>query len=251
MEALTNRAQVMNLGLVERWASIVGGVSLITYGVKKGSVAGKLLAVVGGDLVFCGATGYSPLHKALGVRPRNTGESASIPYQQGIRVDADIIIGRPREEVYSFWRKLENLPLFMRHIRSVSAIDGRHSHWVAEGPGGKNVEWNAEIINDQPNELIGWKSLPGSDVDTAGSVHFKPARGGRATAVHVELQYLPPAGAVGAALAKLMGNDPARQVREDLRRLKQAMESAGDAVQVASEGSFPASDPPSWTASEG
>ena len=187
----------------------------------------------------------SPLSKAFGLARRSNGQTAPIPYQQGIRVDADITIDKPREEVYSFWRQLENLPRFMQHIRSVSAIDSRHSHWVAEGPGGKTVEWNAEIINDQPNDLIGWKSLLGSDVETAGSVHFKPLRGNQATIVRVELQYLPPAGAVGAAFAKLMGNDPDKQVKEDLARLKQALESSGDAVQLASEESFPASDAPS------
>lgn len=244
MQLLTNRGQVMDLGMVGRWSSVLGGICLISYGVKKRTVGGTLLAILGGDLVLCGSTGSSPLSKAFGLGRRTNGETAPIPYQQGIRVDADVTIDKPSEEVYSFWRKLENLPRFMRHIQSVTAIDSRHSHWVAEGPGGKTVEWNAEIITDQPNSLIGWKSLPGSDVETAGSVHFKPARGNQATGVHVELQYLPPAGAVGAAFARLMGNDPAQQVKEDLASLKQALESAGDEVQLASEDSFPASDAP-------
>jgi uncharacterized membrane protein len=245
METLANRGQAINLGVLGRWSSVLGGIGLISYGVKKRSLGGTLLAILGGDLVLCGSTGSSPLSKAFGLARRSNGQTAPIPYQQGIRVDADITIDKPREEVYSFWRQLENLPRFMQHIRSVSAIDSRHSHWVAEGPGGNTVEWNAEIINDQPNDLIGWKSLLGSDVETAGSVHFKPARGNQATQVHVELQYLPPAGAVGAAIAKLMGNDPDKQVKEDLARLKQALESSGDAVQLASEESFPASDAPS------
>jgi len=245
MDTLTNRGQAMNLGTLGRWGSVLGGIGLISYGVKKRGVGGTLLAILGGDLVLCGSTGSSPLSKVLGLAQGSNGDTAPIPYQQGVRVDADITIDRPREEVYSFWRKLENLPRFMQHIQSVTAIDSRHSHWVAEGPGGGTVDWNAEIINDQLNELIAWKSLPGSDVETAGSVHFKRARGNEATEVHIELQYLPPAGAVGAAFAKLMGNDPAQEVKEDLERLKQALESSGDSVQLASEESFPASDAPS------
>jgi len=218
---------------------------------KKGSTAGKILAFMfGGDLVYGGTTGHSPLLNALGLRLGGTrlGRSVSIPYQQGIRVDAGITIAKPPEEVYSFWRNLENLPRFMRHLQRVRAIDHNRSHWIAKGLAGNTVEWDAEIINDQPPGLIGWRSLPGADVDTAGSVHFKSAEGYCGTEVHVELQYLPLAGKLGAALAMLMGNDPAAQVKEDLKRLKQALEN-GDRIQEASEESFPASDSPSWIAS--
>jgi uncharacterized membrane protein len=247
MQVSGNSAHVMNLGLAARWASILSGVSIISYGMKKGSTVGKILALTfGGDLVYGGTTGHSPLLNALGLRLGGTrlGRSASIPYQQGVRVDADIMIAKPPEEVYAFWRNLENLPRFMGHLKRVTVTDSKRSHWVAECIADQTVEWDAEIVNDQPPGLIGWRSLPGAEVDTAGSVHFKSAEGG--TAVHVELQYLPPAGKVGAAFAKLMGANPANQVNDDLKRLKQAIEKS-DQVELASEDSFPASDPPAWT----
>jgi uncharacterized membrane protein len=280
MQLSTNPVQNKNLGLIERWAAVVGGAAMISYGVKKGSKGGTLLAVLGGDLIYRGATGYSPLCDKLGVKPPEEllGKSVSIPYQQGIRVDKSITIAKSREELYALWRNLENLPRFLQHIHSVIVLDDKRSHWILQGPSGKILEWDAEIINEEPNELIGWRSLPGSDVDSAGSVHFKPAPGGRGTEVYVELQYNPPGGVLGAAFAKLMGENPARQIMEDLRRLKQMMESGeiatvegqptgkeairprtparaqrakgpeSDKVQAASEESFPASDAPSWTA---
>jgi uncharacterized membrane protein len=214
---------------------------------KKGSTTGKILALAfGGDLVYEGATGHSWLWNTLGLRLGGTrlGRSASIPYQQGIRVDADITINKPPAEVYSFWRNLENLPRFMRHLKRVITNGGNQSHWVADCMAGQTVEWDAEIVNDQPPTLIGWRSLPGSMVDTAGSVHFNPA-GSDGTDVHVELQYLPPAGKLGAAFAKLMGNDPGNHVKEDLQSLKYELENK-DKVQEASEESFPASDAPAW-----
>jgi uncharacterized membrane protein len=234
-----------------------------------------VLAVVGSDLIYRGTTGYSPLYDALGRAPLD--ESASVPYRQGIRVDKSITIDKPREELYAFWRNLDNLPRFMKNLHSVTALSDKRSHWTADGPGGKIVEWDAEIIHEQPNELIGWRSLTGSDVASAGSVHFKTAPGGRGTEVSIELQYIPPGGMLGAAFAKLTGKDLANEIEEDLRRLKQFLETGEiatvegqpsgkqapvrrqpvrarrsralrDKVQVASEDSFPASDAPSWTA---
>jgi uncharacterized membrane protein len=280
--ATTNRTQVTNLGVAERWASIVGGAALVSCGMKKGSVLGRsALAILGGDLIYTGLTGYTRYFKALGLKSSKTArsQSSAIPYQHGIRVDTAITIQKSREELFSFWRDLENLPRFMRHLHSVTRIDDRRSHWIAQGPGGKMLEWDAEIISEQLNERIGWRSLPGSDLSTAGSVHFKEAPGGRGTEVEIELQYVPPAGALGAAYAKLLGLDPADQIKDDLRRLKQMLETgetatidgqahgkdvlhrqerrvrprranrgAEDRVNAASEESFPASDPPSWNA---
>jgi uncharacterized membrane protein len=141
------------------------------------------------------------------------------------RVTKSITINRPPEDVYRFWRDLQNLPLFMYHLESVAVTDEKRSHWVAKAPAGMKVKWDAEIIEDRPNELIAWRSLEGSDVDNSGSVRFERAPGGRGTVLRVEIQYCPPAGATGAAVAKLFGEEPAQQVEEDLRRLKQVIET--------------------------
>jgi uncharacterized membrane protein len=198
-----------------------------------------------------------------------------VPYELGIRVDQQITINKSPEEVYSFWRNLENLPRFMNHLNCVRAVDNRVSHWVATGPAGMNVEWDAEIVNDTPNEIIGWRSLEGSQVDNGGSVRFEHAGTGRGTLVKVSLQYNPPAGQLGAMVARLFGEDPKKTIGEDLQRFKELMETGNistpmkkssstsgdkrfaskpkstawdrDAVQHSSEESFPASDPPSWT----
>jgi uncharacterized membrane protein len=140
-------------------------------------------------------------------------------------VDKAVTINKPIDQLYAFWRKLENLPRFMDHLESVTTIDETRSHWVAKGPAGKKVEWDAEIINEIPNELIGWRSLPGAEVNNAGSVQFKPAPGGRGTELQVELRYDPPGGALGAMFAKLFGEEPNQQVEDDLRRLKSILEA--------------------------
>jgi uncharacterized membrane protein len=142
---------------------------------------------------------------------------------EGIKVERTITVNRPREEVYSFWRQLENLPRFMDHLESVTVIDENRSHWVAKAPAGTKVEWDATIHNEIENELIAWRSLPGADVDNAGSVHFTPM--GNATEVRVVLSYDPPAGKLGASVAKLLGEEPSQQIEEDLRRFKQVMEA--------------------------
>jgi uncharacterized membrane protein len=127
--------------------------------------------------------------------------------------------------VYQFWRTLENLPLFMAHLERVTDLGGGRSHWVARGPAGVRVEWDAEIINDVENQVIAWRSLPGADVDSAGSVNFDAMRAGQSTQVTVRLQYAPPAGRAGGWVATLFGREPSQTIREDLRRLKQLMEA--------------------------
>jgi uncharacterized membrane protein len=142
---------------------------------------------------------------------------------------AAVTVNRPRDEVYGFWRKLENFPRFMAHIESVEVRDGGRSHWRATAPAGRTVEWDAQIRADRPGELLSWESLPGSGVENRGSVRFADAPGGRGTEIHVTISYKPPAGALGATIAKLFGEEPQQQVKDDLRRAKQILE-AGEIV---------------------
>jgi uncharacterized membrane protein len=141
----------------------------------------------------------------------------------GVPMNKSIIVNATPEEVYGFWRDLPNLPRFMRYLESVTWTGEGRSHWVAKAPGG-SVEWDAEITEDRPNQLISWRSLPGSEVENSGTVRFEQAAGGRGTVVHVELDYNPPGGGVGALVAKLLGSDPEGQMQVDLRRLKQVIE---------------------------
>ena len=143
--------------------------------------------------------------------------------RRGIHVEESVTINRPVADVYRFWRNFENLPTFMKHLDSVAVREAGVSHWVACGPAGTKVEWDARIINDVENKVIGWQSLDGSTVATAGSVNFDESD--RGTIVRVRLQYNPPAGKLGAALAWLFGEEPSIQVRDDLRRLKQLLET--------------------------
>jgi uncharacterized membrane protein len=141
-----------------------------------------------------------------------------------VHAQASCIVNRSPEEVYTFWRRFENLPRFMKHLESVNDLGNGRSHWVAKGPAGMSVEWDATIIADVPNEVITWRSLEGSDVDNAGAVRFQAAPGGRGTIVKVNIQYNPPAGVIGATIAKLFGEEPEQQLDDDLRRFKQVME---------------------------
>jgi uncharacterized membrane protein len=158
---------------------------------------------------------------------RQLGEEASSSRRQGsggIEVTEAITINRPRSEVYGFWQNFENFPRFMAHLESVQVIDQRRSHWRANAPAGATVEWDAETVEDRPNELIAWRSLPDSQVPNSGTVRFRDAPGGRGTEVIVELRYQPLGGRLGALIAKLFGEEPSQQVKGDLRRLKQVME---------------------------
>ena len=155
---------------------------------------------------------------------------------RALRLHAAVTVNRPSDQAYRFWHDFENLPRFMHHLQAVQRTgDGsRRSHWMAKGPGGRGVTWDAEIVEDKPNQLIAWRSTPDSRVPNSGRVLFLPAVGGRGTEVRVEIEYEPPVGSVGKAVAKLFGEDPEQQVRDDLRRFKQVIET-GEVVR--SEGS--------------
>lgn len=161
--------------------------------------------------------------------------AASMPKDGGIHVKKYITINRSPEELYQFWHNLENLPRFMHHLEAVQVQGDRRSHWRAKAPAGMTVEWDAEITEDQANELIAWQALEGADIPNTGSVRFKPAPGNRGTVVTVELHYDAPGGKIGAAIAKLFGEEPEQQVQDDLRAFKQVMET-GEVVR--SDGSL-------------
>jgi uncharacterized membrane protein len=135
-----------------------------------------------------------------------------------------IIVNRAPDELYQVWRNFQELPRFVNHLLSVQ-VSGERSHWVAKGPAGSRVEWDAEIVEDRPNEVIAWRSLENADVDHAGSVRFERAPGGRGSIVRVQMQYRAPAGKAGAVIAKLLGQSPEKQIAVDLLRFKQMVET--------------------------
>ncbi|HEY0404258.1 MAG TPA: SRPBCC family protein [Pyrinomonadaceae bacterium] len=219
----------VNVGEMERWASAIGGGALAVYGITRltqGNWLGAVLGLVGGGLIYRGATGHCDLYHSLGI---NTAEgtqnpNVSVAAGRGIKVEKSVTVSKPPEELYRFWRNFENLPRFMDHLESVRVEGEGRSHWVAKAPAGTTVEWDAEIYNEKENELIAWRSLEGADVDNAGSVRFEAAPEG-GTIVRVSLKYDPPGGIIGSTFAKLFGEEPSQQIEEDLRRFKQVMEA--------------------------
>jgi uncharacterized membrane protein len=143
-------------------------------------------------------------------------------------------VNRSPEECYRFWHDFENFPRFMSHLESVRVTGERRTHWIAKAPAGTNVEWDAEIVSDQPEQSISWRSLPGADVENSGTVRFERAPGNRGAIVRVELEYDPPGGVLGKAVAKLFGEEPQQQVDDDVRKFKQIIETGDVAKSEAS-----------------
>jgi uncharacterized membrane protein len=180
--------------------------------------------------------------KQLSMQPHTVANAGA---DEGIiRTKRSVTVGRPVEEVYSFWRAFENLPRFMRHLERVTIIDERRSHWEAKAPAGTTVEWDAVITDDRPNESIAWRSEEGSDIYNAGRVQFGAAPGGRGTEVRVELEYDPPFGKLGSKVAMLFREEPGQQVQDDLRHLKQVLETGEIVVSDATKERGPHSAQP-------
>ncbi len=154
-----------------------------------------------------------------------TRQTGTLTDEGAVRVTQSIAINRPPEQVYQFWHDVQNFPRFMYHVQSVEDLGEGRTHWVTRGPGGRSIEWDSEITADEPNALIAWRSLADADLDNSGSVRFEARPGGRGTIVRVVFDYFPPGGLAGAALAKMLGGSPEQKIDDDLRRLKQIIET--------------------------
>jgi uncharacterized membrane protein len=215
----------VNVGRIERLVSAAAGGALTWLGLKRGGLFGTGLVLVGGGLVYRGLSGHCDVYASAGINTAQShGRQASVAAGRGFKVVESVAVKWSAEELFNIWRDFENLPRFMSHLVQVETR-GMHSHWVAHGPAGTQVSWDAEIITEDPGRMLAWRSLAGSQVDTAGSVHFTPLTEGGGTEVVVTLKYDLPGGAAGSWLAWMFGQDPAHQVGADLRRFKQLVES--------------------------
>ena len=213
-----------NVGDTERIFSLALGAGLGLAGLSQGRVRGLALIALGAGLIRRGYTGHCGCYAALGINNAERNPATAVPARQGIKIEKAIVVERPASDLYRFWRRLENLPQVMRHLKRVRSIDSQHSRWVAEGALGKDLEWDAEIINECEDEMLAWASIPGGDVETAGSVHFRP-HGEEKTELTVSLKYNPPAGKIGAHIATLLGSGLEGKLDEDLNAFKQTMET--------------------------
>ncbi|WP_414575390.1 SRPBCC family protein [Anabaena sp. CCY 9402-a] len=204
---------------MERWASLIGGGALVLMGLRQTSLRGVLTALAGGGLIYQGATKQSTIQQA----------QEAIGLNKPIKVEKTVTINKPAEELYHYWHNFENLPRFMKHLKSVKVYNekpgARRSHWIANAPLGNSVEWDADILEDRENELITWASVEGADIENSGFVRFQPAPANRGTEVKVVLEYNPPGGTLAAIFAKLFGEEPEQQIGDELRRFKMLMET--------------------------
>ena len=209
----------------EKWLALGAGAFLLVAGVSRRSPVGACIAASSAPLLYRGITGRWPQLPNGNGHVESGDTKAALGGTRGIHVREAVRLEVPLPDVYRSFRRLENLPRFMTHLDRVTEGPDGSSHWVANGPAGFAVEWDAEIINEIENRLLAWRSLPGSDIVTAGSVNFDTVRGGRSTQVSVNLQYAPPAGKTGAFIASLFGREPSQTIREDLRHFKQLLEA--------------------------
>jgi uncharacterized membrane protein len=227
-----------NVARTERIGSVAIGAALVGVGLRRRDPVGLVAALFGSYFIGRGATGRCVVYRALGLstgsadailraseRDDVTSRAATVNARKAVKVERSVTIDKPRAELFAFWRNFENLPRFMEHLVAVRVDSPTRSHWEAKAPAGRTVEWDAEIVNEVPNEIIAWKSVGEPDVPNAGSVNFSDAPGGRGTIVRVTMDYEPPAGRLGAILSHFFSEEPDHQIREDLRKFKQLMET--------------------------
>jgi len=213
----------VNLMQVDRWGYVAAGVALLAWGLRRRGVLGGSAGGMAAWLMYQAYTGNNPMFEPLDIRVNR--QPSAIDAKETIVVEDALTIGKPREEVYRFWRNLENLPRFAPHVLRVRVEDERRSYWEVEGPHGASVEWESEITRDTPNEEIEWRTTANRKIANFGSVSFRDAPAGRGTIVRVHLEYVSPAGSLGAAIARMIGRAPQSMVEQALRRLKQLLEA--------------------------
>ena len=213
---------VVNVGQNERMISVGLGAFLLSSGfnnLTRHPVKGLIRTLIGAGLLYRGVSGHCPVYSSMG-------KTKGVSHTQAINIRTGLIVNKRKDEVYAFWRKLENLPLFMKHLATVTEIDAKHSHWEAEIPGGiGKVKWNAEIVKEEEGSLIGWQSIPNSTINNAGKVTFKEALGGEGTELEVVISYHPPAGDLGAGIAKSLNPVLEKMVRQDIMNFKEYIET--------------------------
>lgn len=221
-QAHIGNSGVVNVGQTERMINVGLGAFLLSSGLgnlTRHPIKGLLRTLVGGALLYRGVSGHCPVYASMG-------KTKGVSHTQAINIRTGLIVNRAKDEVYAFWRKLENLPLFMKHLASVTEIDAKHSHWEADVPGGiGRVKWNAEIVKEEEGQLIGWQSIPNSTINNAGKVTFKEALGGQGTELEVVISYHPPAGDLGAGIAKWLNPLLEKMVRQDIMNFKDYIET--------------------------
>jgi uncharacterized membrane protein len=218
---LYEKSNILNVSKPGRIASIVSGAMLTTAAISnidKHPFRSLLRLITGGYLLYRGISGNCPVSAAAGKR---LGDS----HTRAINIRKKLIVDKPRAEVYTFWRQIDTLPLFMKHVTAVESLDSYHSHWIVTGPAGiGKLEWDAEVIREDFGTLLSWRSAPGSDIVTAGRVNFSDAPGG-GTEMEVNISYRPPAGYVGKGLAWLLNGAFERIVEKDIMSFKRFMET--------------------------
>jgi len=212
----------VNVSQGERIASAAIGAWLLSSGINnliKHPINSLIKLGIGGVLLYRGASGHCPIYESMG-------KTKGVTNTPNINIRTSLIVNKPKEEVYNFWRKLENLPLFMKHLASVTEIDSKHSHWEAVVPGNMGrIKWNAEIVKEEPNYLIGWQSIPNSTINNAGKVTFHDAANGQGTELEVVITYHPPAGEIGSGIAKMLNPVFEKLIRQDVMNFKEYIET--------------------------
>jgi uncharacterized membrane protein len=231
----------VNVGHPERVVSTLAGGALALYGIQRRDWRGLSLVLVGAALVQRGMSGHSDVYEVLGVntadgdahppqraRGELVSDAATVDARRSVKIERSVTINRPRMELYAIWRDFDRLPEFIPDLESVATLGNGRSHWVANAPGGKRIEWDAEIVNDIPGELIAWKTVGDPDVAHAGSVHFTGAPGGRGTELRIVLDYEPSVGRLATIIpapARFLGRVPDAKIRDGLRQFKMRVET--------------------------